>query len=371
MAGIYIHIPFCKSKCTYCDFASFPKEIGKAEMYFAMLYKELKHKSYLLKDKTVNTIYFGGGTPSFVEPKYIYGALNQIYSLYKVDKNAEITLEVNPGTIDENKLKVYKNAGINRFSLGLQTANDNSLRRLNRIHNTEDYLNAVKLLDGFNISTDIMIGLPDETLEDVKKTIDLATSSNSVKHISLYALKAEEGTPMFTRYLNGELPSDDEVADIYEECVKILKEKGFNRYEVSNFCKDGYYSKHNLNYWKRGEYLGVGVGASSFINNRRFTNTESIDEYIKAIFNGVVAEVYSEEIELEEQKAEYAMLLLRTEVGVSYNDYFKTFNSKFEIDFSDAIKKNRKYLVDTDYGIKIKEEYLYVQNSILVDFIDR
>ena len=371
MAGIYIHIPFCKSKCTYCDFASFPKEIGKAEVYFAMLYKELKHKAYLLKDKQVNTIYFGGGTPSFVEPKYIYGALKQIYSLYSVSKNAEITLEVNPGTIDETKLKVYKNAGINRFSLGLQTANDESLRRLNRIHNVEDYKKAISLLDGFNISTDIMIGLPCEDITDVKKTIDLATSSPSVKHISLYALKAEEGTPMFTRYLNGELPSDDEVADIYEESVKYLKEKGYNRYEVSNFCKGDYYSRHNLNYWKRGEYLGVGVGASSFINNRRFTNTESIDEYVKAILNGVVAEVYSEEIELEEQKAEYAMLLLRTELGVVYSEYKKEFNSDFEVDFKDAIKKNQKYLQKTENGIKIKEEFLYVQNSILVDFIDR
>ena len=371
MAGIYIHIPFCKRKCTYCDFASFPNEIGKAELYFAMLYKELKHKAYLLKDKKVSTIYFGGGTPSFVEPKYIYGALKQIYNLFDVDKNAEITLEVNPGTIDESKLKIYKNAGINRFSIGLQSANDETLRRLNRIHNLEDYKKAVNLLEGYNISTDIMIGLPDETIEDVKKTIEVATSFESVKHISLYALKAEEGTPMFSRYLNGELPSDDEVAEIYEECVKILKDKGFFRYEVSNFCKDGFYSRHNLNYWKRGEYLGVGVGASSFVNNRRFTNTESIDEYVHAILSGVVAEVFSEVVEDEDAKEEYAMLGLRTEFGVDFKEYYKAFNSDFKKDFKNAIEKNRKYLEETENSIKIKGEYLYIQNSILVDFISR
>ncbi len=371
MAGIYIHVPFCKSKCTYCDFASFPKEIGKAEVYFAMLYKELKHKAYLLKDKSVSSIYFGGGTPSFVEPKYIYGALKQIYTLFSVDKDAEITLEVNPGTIDENKLKVYKNAGINRFSIGLQSANDETLRRLNRIHNLEDYKNVIKLLEGYNISTDIMIGLPDESISDVKKTIEIATSSPSVKHISLYALKAEEGTPMFSRYLNGELPSDDEVAEIYDICVEFLKQKGFSRYEVSNFCKEGFYSRHNLNYWKRGEYLGVGVGASSFIDNRRFTNTESIDEYVHAILNGVVAEVFSETVEDEDAKEEYAMLSLRTEFGVDFKEYYNEFKSDFKKDFKVAIQKNKKYLEETENSIKIKGEYLYIQNSILVDFIGR
>ena len=371
MVGIYIHIPFCKSTCTYCDFASFPNEIGKAEVYFAMLYKELKHKAYLLKNKKISTIYFGGGTPSFVEPKYIYGALKQIYTLFDVEKDAEITLEVNPGTIDEGKLKVYKNAGINRYSIGLQSACDESLRKLNRIHNLEDYKKAIALLDGYNISTDIMIGLPDETIEDVKKTIDIVASFESVKHISLYALKAEEGTPMFSRYLNGELPSDDEVAEIYESCVSILKEKGFFRYEVSNFAKDGYYSRHNLNYWKRGEYLGVGVGASSFIDNRRFTNTESIDEYVHAILNGVVAEVFSEIVEDEDAKEEFAMLNLRTEFGVDFKEYHSKFGSDFKTDFKLAIQKNRKYLEETDKNIKIKSEFLYIQNSILVDFIGR
>lgn len=370
MAGIYVHIPFCKSKCTYCDFASFPKEIGKQEAYFACLYKELKYRANELKGQTVSTIYFGGGTPSFVEPKYIYGALKQIFTQFKVDKNAEITLEVNPGTIDENKLKIYKNAGINRFSVGLQSANDETLRVINRIHNVEDFKKAMVLLKDFNTSVDVMIGLPEESYKDVKNSIDLATSFENVKHISLYALKAEEGTPMFTKYLNGELLSDDEVAEIYEQSVEYLKTLGFNRYEVSNFCKGNYYSRHNKNYWERGEYLGVGVGASSFTENKRRTNTESIDEYVKLILNNLTAFVFTEEVEESDAKGEFAMLALRTSDGVSFEKYKKSFNSDFLKDFEDAIKNNKNYLDITENGIRIKDEYLYVQNSILVDFIN-
>ncbi len=369
MAGIYIHVPFCKSKCTYCDFASYPSEISKAELYFACLYKELKHRSTELKNKVIRTIYFGGGTPSFVEAKYVYGALKQIYNCFTVDKNAEITLEVNPGTITQEKLKVYKNAGINRFSVGLQSASDDTLRSLNRIHNTADFISAINLLKDYNTSVDVMIGLPNETQKDVLKTLELATSFENVKHISLYALKAEEGTPMFTKYLNGELLSDDEVAEIYDFSVKYLKNKGYNRYEVSNFCKNGYCSKHNLNYWKRGEYLGVGVGASSFLNGRRFTNTEVIDEYLKCLLSNKYAEVFSENVSLQDAKGEYAMLLLRTSIGVNLQDYKKEFKSDFNSDFNKAINKNKKYLEITETNVKIKDEYLYVQNSILVDFI--
>ncbi len=369
MAGIYIHVPFCKSKCTYCDFASYPHEIGKCELYFSCLYKEMRAKLSSMKEKTFNSVYFGGGTPSFVEPKFIYGAMKLIFTECKVSKNAEITLEVNPGTIDEKKVKVFKNAGINRFSVGLQSANDKTLESINRIHDKQDFIKCMYLLKDFNTSVDVMIGLPNETFADVKNTIDLVTSFKNVKHVSLYTLKAEEGTPMFTKYLNGELLSDDEMAEIYEKCVVYLKEKGFFRYEVSNFCQDDYYSRHNNNYWKRGEYIGFGVSASSFINERRFTNTESIDNYCKCILSNKVAEIYSEEIQGFERNKEYVMLALRTASGVNLNDYYKEFNSDFLIDFELAIKNNLNYLDANQQRVKIKDEYLFVQNSILVDFI--
>ena len=369
MPGIYVHVPFCKSKCTYCDFASYPREIGKAEAYFACLYKEMKGRSETLKNVTFDTIYFGGGTPSYVDPKFIYGAMKQISKLFSVKPNAEVTLEVNPGTITEEKLKVYKMAGINRFSIGLQTANDESLRSLNRIHTKKEFEDALELLSDYNLSVDVMIGLPNESEVDVKNSIDLATSKKGVNHISLYALKAEDGTPMYTKYLNGELPSEDEVADIYDFSVNYLKQKGYNRYEVSNFSKDGYRSKHNLNYWKRGEYIGFGVGASSFIDGRRFTNTEKIDEYVHCILNNKVAEVFSEVVENDDAKGEYVMLALRTSDGINLADYKKTFGTLFKNDFKDAINKNRPYLEVVGQNVKIKDEYLYVQNTILVDFI--
>ncbi len=370
MASIYVHVPFCKSKCTYCDFASYPSEIAKAEIYFASLYKEIKGKAHLFKGKKINTVYFGGGTPSYVEPKYIYGALKLIYTVFDVDKSAEITLEVNPGTIDDSKLKVYKNAGVNRFSVGLQSANDKTLKSVNRIHNFEDFRACMELLKDYNTSVDVMLGLPGESFSDVKNTIEEVVKFKNVKHISTYALKAEDGTPMYTKYLNGELLSDDEMAEIYDRTVELLSQKGFTRYEVSNFAKEGYHSKHNLNYWKRGEYLGFGVGASSFASERRFTNTEVIDDYVKSILSGFTAEVFSEEVDENDAKGEYAMLNLRTAFGIDFSEYEKLFKTDFKKDFSEAIKKNAPYLDITSENVKIKSEYLFVQNTILVDFID-
>ena len=208
MAGIYIHIPFCKSKCTYCDFASYPKENGKIESYFACLYREVEGRGRALKNKVFNTVYIGGGTPSFVEPKFILGLMRQIRKFFTLSENAEITIEVNPGTIDKEKVEIYKKAGINRFSIGLQTGFDDQLKKLNRIHTAKDFLLTCSLLKGENISADILLGLSGQTLEQVKKTIDLSIAGG-VSHISTYALTAEVGTPIYTDYLNGELLSDD------------------------------------------------------------------------------------------------------------------------------------------------------------------
>ena len=184
MAGIYVHIPFCKSKCTYCDFASFPKEIGKTESYFACLYRETEGRGKALKNKVFDTIYFGGGTPSIVPAKFIAGEIRQIKKFFNLAKNPEITIELNPGTVDSEKIKAYKSVGINRFSIGLQTGYDDQLKELNRIHTAKDFLTTCNLLKGENISADILIGLKNQTAEQVKKTIDLALAGG-VKHISM------------------------------------------------------------------------------------------------------------------------------------------------------------------------------------------
>ncbi len=369
MAGIYVHIPFCKSKCTYCDFASYPKEIGKAEAYFACLYKEIKFRAESLKEKTFDTIYFGGGTPSFVDEKFILGAMRQIKKCFNLAEKVEATIEINPGTLTQKKLDVYKSAGFNRFSVGLQCANDTILRDISRIHTTQDFVEAVKLLKGENFSVDIMIGLPNQTFEDIKKSIDLAKDYGA-SHISLYALKAEEGTIMYSRYLNGDLPDEDTVADFYDMSVKYLAENGFFRYEVSNFSKKGYESKHNQNYWLRGEYIGLGVASSSFIDDRRFTNTESIDEYVHLLLNGKYAEIVSEKIEGDERSFEYIMLALRTTRGIVLSEYKKLFNADFTVRFKDKIQSLIKYLDVERDRIKIKDEYLYVQNNIIIQFME-
>lgn len=368
MAGIYVHVPFCKQKCTYCDFASYPKEIGKAEAYFACLLKEISSRGQELKTKNFNTVYFGGGTPSFVSAGYILAVMKKLNERFNIDKNAEITLELNPGTLDEQKVAIYKQAGINRFSIGLQSAYDKRLLSLNRIHTAEDFKHACALLRGENFSADVMIGLENQKIDEVKDTIDLALGCGA-KHISVYALKPEEGTPMFGKFLNGDLPSEDETADLYDFAREYLKKQGFVRYEVSNFALPGYYSRHNLNYWKRGEYVGLGVAASSCINNRRFTNTESIDEYVHCLLHDKYAEVFSEQIEGEEIISEYIMLALRTADGIDLADYTKNFGSDFKEDFKFELNKQSRFLDISDDRVKIKDEYLFVQNSIIIDFL--
>ena len=368
MAGIYIHVPFCKSKCTYCDFASYPKEIGKAESYFACLYREIEGRSKQYPKTIVDTIYIGGGTPSVVPAKFIAGAIRQVKKCFTVKKDAEITIELNPGTVDADKIKEYKSVGINRFSVGLQTGYDDQLKRLNRIHTAKDFLLCMNLLKGENVSADILLGLHDQTLEQVKKSIDLAIAGG-VSHLSTYALTPEVGTPIYTDYLNGELLSDDEVADLYDGVVEYLKEKGFDRYEVSNFAKDGFYSRHNMNYWKRGEYIGVGVSASSFMENRRFTNTFKVDEYMNAVIYNKSPEISSDIIEGDDACFEFIMLGLRTVDGINVKEYNKLFNKDFDLEFKDVLNKKAQFLDRTGDKLKIKDKYLYVQNDIILAFL--
>lgn len=368
MAGIYVHVPFCKQKCTYCDFASYPKELNKAEAYFACLYRELKGRSLSLKEKTFDTIYFGGGTPSIVSPELIVGALRQIKNCYNLSPNLEVTIEINPGTIDENKVKMYTDAGINRFSIGLQTGFDDQLKRLNRVHTAMDFVKCCNLLKGKNISVDILIGLANQTFDEVKRSINLALEMGA-KHISCYALTPEEGTPIYTDYLNGELLSEDEVADIYSKTVEYLKEKGLNRYEVSNFAYPNYESKHNINYWTRGDYIGVGVSSSSLIDGRRFTNTFSINEYINLVIANKAPEISSEVLSKEDEIFETVMLGLRMEKGFSLDKFKQDFGVDFEEYYASVMLKNRDYLQIKDGYLSVKPEYMYVENGIIVDFM--
>ncbi len=368
MAGIYAHIPFCKSKCRYCDFASFPDKIGLAESYMACLYREMAMRSAELADYTFDTLYIGGGTPSVIDENYIAMLVAAARKHYKLSPSAEITIEMNPGTVSAKKIETYKKCGINRFSVGLQSANNKLLADLGRIHTLNEFINCCKLLKGCNFSVDIMIGLKDQTLEDISQSIEVAATFGA-SHISMYALTPEDGTPIYTDYLNGELPDADEVAEQYAFGVKKLKELGFERYEVSNFCKKGKESRHNLNYWRRGEYIGFGVSASSCIKDVRFTNTFDLDEYFKCIISGAFPVVDRTEISFDERKDEYVMLAMRTARGVDLKEFEKLFKTSFTAEYAAAIAKNARCLeINGDYA-RIKDGYLFVQNSIICDFL--
>ena len=370
MSGIYVHIPFCKSKCRYCDFASFPDKITFAESYMACVYREMSMRKEELKDYTFNTLYIGGGTPSVVDESYIAMLVAAARKNFNLTKDAEITIEINPGTVSAGKIDMYSKCGINRYSVGLQTAIDSQLREIGRIHTLNEFVTCAKLLKGKNFSVDVMIGLKDQTVDDIIKTIEVAAAFGA-SHISMYALTPEDGTPIYTDYLNGELPDSDEVAQMYEAGVKKLKELGFDRYEVSNFAKKGKESRHNMNYWNRGEYIGFGVAASSCINNIRFTNTFDLDEYFKCILSGHLAVIDREDVDKEGQKEEFIMLALRTSKGLNLEEYERLFGDKFQEEFAAEIQKVREYVEVNGNFLRIKDEYLFVQNTIIIEFLNK
>lgn len=369
MSGIYVHIPFCKSKCSYCDFTSYPDKLCYAEGYMACVYREMAKRKDELKSYKFDTLYIGGGTPSVIDEKYIAMLVASAKKNFNLTPDAEITIEMNPGTVSEQKINTYKKCGINRFSVGFQTAIDSQLYDIGRIHTLTDFVYCAKLLKGENFNADVMIGLKNQTVDDIEKTIEVA-SAFGASHISMYALTPEDGTPIYTDYLNGELPDGDEVASQYKAGVEKLKSLGFERYEVSNFCKKGKESRHNLNYWKRGEYIGFGVSASSCINNIRFTNTFDLDEYFKCILSDNFAIIDREEIDKEGQEEEYIMLRLRTAEGIDLQEYTKLFNADFTVKYSEQLKKLEHSLDCDGKTIKIKDEYLFVQNSIIVEFFN-
>lgn len=367
-AGIYVHIPFCKSKCRYCDFTSFPDKIGFAESYMACLYHEMAMRGAELKSYAFDTLYIGGGTPSVIDEKYIAMLVAAAKKYFNLKSDAEITIEINPGKVSAGKIALYEKCGINRYSVGLQSAVNAQLADLGRCHDLGGFLSCAKLLKGKNFNADVMIGLKGQTLADIEKTIDVAASSGA-SHISVYALTPEDGTPIYTDYLNGELPDGDEVAEQYGFAVKKLKSLGFGRYEVSNFCKNGWESRHNLNYWRRGEYIGLGVSASSCIGNARFTNTFDLDEYFKCVMSDRFPVIDREEIDEREAMDETVMLALRTTDGLDVASFNSRFKCNFDEVYSAALKKNDGYLSRDGNGLRIKDEYLYVQNTIICDFL--
>lgn len=355
--GIYIHIPFCKHKCYYCDFVSFSNKEEIVEKYIKAVIKELKkylENKEFMKNYNVTTIYIGGGTPSYIDSKYIVEILKEIEkNLVNNDtkfQDIEITLEVNPGTINEEKVNLYKKAKINRISMGLQSTNDKILKQIGRIHTYNEFLEAYSIVKkaGFNnINIDLMIGLPNQTISDVKESLNKIVELNP-NHISVYSLILEEGTVLDKLIEEGKMELLDEEIErnMYWYVKNTLEINGYNHYEISNFSKIGKESKHNLNCWEQKEYIGIGTSAHSYINDVRYCNKSSVEKYIENINNKdidvneiiklgngdksfleKVEEVYEiDEIQsLEDKKREYMLLGLRKLEGVKISSFKEKF----------------------------------------------
>ena len=377
--GIYIHMPFCKQKCYYCDFISYANKENKAEEYSNCIIKELS--SYDLNKYNVTTIYIGGGTPSFIDSNYINKIVGELRIKLKNNitkfEDIEITIEVNPGTVTLEKLKQYKEAGINRISIGLQSTSDELLKEIGRIHNYQEFLDAYKMARkvGFeNINVDLIVGLPKQTIEDLKESIEKVTDLNP-EHISVYSLILEENTKLEKMINQGELklPEEDLERQMYWYVKNMLELKGYNHYEISNFSKKGKKSKHNLNCWEQKEYIGLGVAAHSYIDMKRYSNTENLEEYIKNIEDNLIGnnKTLHEEQKIEEAKKEYMMLGLRKIEGVSITKFEEKYNENPIYLFRnelDKLVKEKLVEVDLD-NIKLTNKGLDFANLVFEEFV--
>ena len=362
--GIYVHIPFCKQKCAYCDFCSFCANDKIVERYFNFLNSEIKRRA--LADAKVQSIYFGGGTPSSIDERYIVSILDTIKDSFYVDANAEITIECNPCSTSENKLVAYRNAGFNRVSFGVQSFNDEILKMIGRLHNSreaEKAINCAKIVGFRNISCDLMIGLPKQTKEDLIFAID-KLNDLGVKHISSYMLQLEEGTILYDKVQKGELKvlNEDEQVELYESVIDQLNKLGFKQYEVSNFAKESLYSRHNINYWRRGEYLGFGLSAHSFIDETRFANSNNMKEYE----NGKFALI--ESLSKEEIAEEIVMLGLRYFEGVDL-EALRKINGKIATKIKESDYVNAGIIKIKKGKAILDPKYYEINNEIIVNLI--
>lgn len=379
--GIYIHIPFCARKCNYCDFYSLASGEDEKKSYIEALKREIKEVSKKVNaDYQVYTIYFGGGTPSIIKADYIKEVLDVIrshFKLYKDDFYPEITIECNPKTVDMDKLSIYKEAGINRISLGLQSTDNDELKLLGRIHTYEDFLESYEMVrkSGFkNVNIDLMSAIPNQKIETYEKSLNEIIRLNP-EHISSYSLIIEEGTPFFKKYsenapLFSELPSEDEDREMYALTSEKFSKAGYERYEISNYAKEGFYSRHNTSYWDRVPYLGFGAGASSFFENERYKNMANLKEYIeKAGIEDIREEIIK--LNLNDAMSEFMFLGLRKVVGVSKSEFKSNFTFCVEEIFGENIKKyiNNKLLIDNGEFLRLSDRGLDISNYVISDFL--
>lgn len=376
--GIYVHIPFCKRKCSYCDFKSFSNidEINQKK-YVDALIKEIQNSQNTNK-YIVTTIYIGGGTPSFINETYIKDILQAIYKKWKIKNDVEITIEVNPGTITKEKLEAYKNMGINRLSIGLQSTNNYLLNKIGRIHSYEEFIENYILARkiGFeNINIDLMLALPEQNMEDLMQSVKKVINLNP-EHISIYSLILEENTELWKKVKNKEenLVEDDLEREMYWKSKKAFEAAGYIHYEISNYAKPGFESKHNKNCWSQKQYLGFGIAAHSYFNGKRFYNVEDLNKYITNIEknefkNNIIIE--EENRTKEDIAKEYMMLGLRKIEGVSISEFQRKFELNPLFYFRFEISKLQEMdLIEVDLdNIRLTKKGLDLANIVFEEFI--
>ena len=367
---IYIHIPFCIRKCDYCDFLSGPSGPEEQADYVQALLREIQAVEEG-EGRSVSSIFIGGGTPSVLDERLLGDILKEIRNRFKIEEDVEITIEVNPGTANIGKLQAYREMGINRLSIGLQSPQDRELKILGRIHNYEQFLETYQEARavGFdNINIDLMSAIPDQTYEGWVKNLRTVAELEP-EHISAYSLIVEEGTPFAARKLN--LPDEDTEYNMYEATAQILKEYGFEQYEISNYARKGRKCRHNVGYWTRQDYLGFGLGASSLYGKERFANTADMKKYLENSKNPEKIREKEPSLTREDEMAEFMFLGLRMTKGISKADFQRCFGCTIESVYGEVLEKyeSMELLLEKDGRIFLSREGIHVSNSIMAEFL--
>lgn len=373
--GVYIHVPFCVQKCAYCDFLSSPATRQAQIEYLRALKREIESESVKYKEFEVDTVFFGGGTPSILESNDIIEVMQVLRKFYNISENAEVSMEVNPATANLEKMIGLRNAGVNRLSIGLQSTNDEELKLLGRVHSYEDFLETYSLARavGFdNINIDLMSALPGQTIETWLGTLNRVLDLRP-QHISAYSLIIEEGTRLYDELDKfPPIPDEDEDRKMYQETKRILAQKGYERYEISNYAQKGYESRHNIRYWKRDNYVGFGLGSASMVENVRWNNTSDMEVYLKELLEktGSVKDDIQKLTE-NECMEEFMFLGLRMIKGVSKTDFYKAFGKSIGEVYGSVILKWKKenILTENDDYIALSDKGIDISNVVLSEFL--
>ena len=375
---LYIHIPFCVKKCAYCDFLSGPASNQQIEEYVQALIEEIRYYKEFAKKYEVSTVFWGGGTPSLLTGEQMKALMETLGQTFFIRQNAEITMEANPGTVTVEKLLACQKAGINRISFGLQSVNNEELKMLGRIHTYEEFLESYEAARkaGFqNINVDLISAIPKQTVSSWEQTLQTIISLQP-EHISAYSLIVEEGTPFAKLYGEGcelehLLPTEEDERRMYERTEELLREAGYHRYEISNYAKEGYECQHNLGYWERKEYLGLGLGASSLIEETRFHNTDEMEEYLRDANNPILLRREQEKLDRQEQMEEFVFLGLRKIRGIQEEKFAEMFGE----DIWDCYGKNlerviKEGLLEREEGVlRLTRKGIDVSNYVFYEIL--